>query len=290
MRAADFAVSPKEAHPLRGRNPGETAGFRSKEEAREKLESDVRKLAQRQEVFFAARSFALLIILQGMDSSGKDSLIRHVLTGLNPQGVEVSSFRRPTEEEAAHDYLWRCARRLPERGKIGIFNRSYYEEVLVVRVHPGLLASEGLRRRAASPSFWSERYEDILAFERHLLRNETIIVKFFLHLSRREQAKRLLDRIDRPEKRWKFSLADIQERERWSDYQSAYEEMLAATSTREAPWYVLPADHKWFTQLAAAGILLERLVELPLRYPEPRPESEAELRRAKEILQRERDR
>ncbi|QSR84600.1 PPK2 family polyphosphate kinase [Methylacidimicrobium sp. B4] len=289
MRASDFAVAGKEANPLRGRDPSDTAGFRSKEEAREKLESDVSKLAERQEVFFAARSFALLVVLQGMDSSGKDSLIRHVLSGLNPQGVEVASFRQPTDEEVAHDYLWRCQRRLPERGRIGIFNRSYYEEVLVVRVHPDLLPTEGMRKRATSPAFWSERYEDILSFERHLFRSSTILVKFFLHLSRREQAKRLLDRIDRPEKRWKFSLADVQERERWPEYERAYEEMLAATSVAHAPWYVLPADHKWVTQLAAASILLERLEELKLRYPEPRSEIEAEASQAKEILKRELD-
>ncbi len=289
MRASDFAVTWKEANPLRGRDPSDTSGFRSKEEAREKLESDVSKLAERQEVFFAARSFALLVVLQGMDSSGKDSLIRHVLSGLNPQGVEVASFRRPTEEEAAHDYLWRCGRRLPERGRIGIFNRSYYEEVLVVRVHPNLLPAEDVRKRATSPTFWSDRYEDILSFERHLFRSSTIIVKFFLHLSRREQAKRLLDRIDRPEKRWKFSLADVQERERWHEYERAYEEMLAATSVSHAPWYVLPADHKWVTQLAAASILLERLEELRLQYPEPRSDIEAEANQAKEILKRELD-
>ncbi len=287
MRASDFAVAPKEADPLRGREPGGTGGFRSKEEAREKLESDVSRLAERQELFFAARSFALLVILQGMDSSGKDSLIKHVLSGLNPQGVEVSSFRRPTEEEAAHDYLWRCGKRLPERGKIGIFNRSYYEEVLIVRIHPNLLSAEGARKPAANPAFWSDRYEEILGFERHLFRCDTILVKFFLHLSRKEQAKRLLDRIERPEKRWKFSLADIQERERWREYESAYEEMLSATSTPHAPWYVLPADHKWFTQLAAASILLERLEELKLRYPEPGPDIEAEVGKAKEILKSE---
>ncbi|MDD4932011.1 MAG: polyphosphate kinase 2 family protein [Methylacidiphilaceae bacterium] len=287
MRASDFAVSPKEANPLHGRDPGYTGGFGSKEEAREKLELDVSKLAERQELFFAARSFALLIILQGMDSAGKDSLIRHVLSGLDPQGVEVSSFRQPTEEESAHDYLWRCGRRLPERGKIGIFNRSYYEEVLVVRVHPRLLSAESARKSATNPGFWSERFEDILCFERHLFRAGTTIVKFFLHLSRKEQAKRLLDRIDRPEKRWKFSLADIQEREFWHEYESAYEEMLGATSAPEAPWYVLPADYKWFTQLAAASILIERLEELKLRYPEPGAEIEADVSKAKEILKHE---
>ncbi|MGD9895874.1 MAG: PPK2 family polyphosphate kinase [Candidatus Methylacidiphilaceae bacterium] len=283
VRASDFAVAPNDRLPLSGRDPGYTGGFGSKEEAREKLESDVRKLTERQELFYAVRAFSLLVILQGMDSSGKDSLIKHVISGLNPQGVEVSSFRRPTEEESAHDYLWRCGKRLPERGKIGIFNRSYYEEVLVVRVHPNLLPAEGARK--IGPAFWSERYEDILCFERHLSRAGTIIVKFFLHLSRREQAKRLLERINQTEKRWKFSLADVEERERWQQYESAYTEMLAATSTPQAPWYVLPADHKWFTHLAAASILIERLDELRLRYPEPGADVGAELSRAKKILE-----
>jgi PPK2 family polyphosphate:nucleotide phosphotransferase len=228
------------------------------------MERDIAQLTKLQDVFAAAASHALLIVLQGMDSSGKDSTIKHVMSGLNPQGIDVHSFKPPSREEYAHDFLWRAQRVLPERGRIGIFNRSYYEEVVVVRVHEELLALEATE---PGDGLWHERFEDINAFERHLVRNETTILKFFLHISKDEQRKRLLERLDDPEKNWKFSFSDARERNFWDSYQCAYERMLTATSTPWAPWYVVPADHKWFVRAAIADAIVSTLDGLRLRYP-----------------------
>jgi PPK2 family polyphosphate:nucleotide phosphotransferase len=260
----ELLLSPGQPVQLAQRDPGLTGGFKSRGEAREKLERDIKHLAKVQDVFAAARSHALLIVLQGMDSAGKDGAIKHVMSGVNPQGVEVHSFKEPTQEEAAHDFLWRCARVLPERGRIGIFNRSYYEETIVVRVHQDLLAREGA---APQGDMWAERFEDINTFERHLVRSGTILLKFFLHISKDEQRRRLRKRLDDPDKNWKFSPADVRERQYWEHYWSAYDQTLEQTTTPWAPWYVIPADHKWFTRTAIADVLVSKLTSLHLGYP-----------------------
>jgi PPK2 family polyphosphate:nucleotide phosphotransferase len=203
-----------------------------------------------------------------MDAAGKDGAIKHVMSGVNPQGCQVFSFKAPTSEELDHDYLWRCMKRLPERGRIGIFNRSYYEETLVVRVHPEYLAAQKIPAQLVTKRIWDERFEDIRSFERYLARNGTVVRKFFLHVSKKEQQKRFLERIDNPDKNWKFSAADAQEREFWDDYMEAYEQMIRATATEEAPWYVVPADNKWFTRVVVAAVVIETLASLGLQYPE----------------------
>ena len=219
-----------------------------------------------------------------MDAAGKDSVIKHVMSGLNPQGTTVASFKAPSSHELAHDFLWRVNAELPERGAIGVFNRSHYEEVLVVRVHPEFLDRQHLPAELVTPKIWEQRYEDINAYERHLMRGGTVIRKFFLHVSREEQRRRFLERLDEPAKNWKFSLADAQERERWGDYMTAYEEMLAATSTKHAPWYVIPADHKWFTHLAVARIIIEALEGLGLAFPQPDASQVRDLKLARRHL------
>lgn len=264
MKEDNLLVRPGRPLRLADLDPGATGAFEKKSDARKKLASDLIRLAERQEVFAAARSHALLIVLQGMDSAGKDGAIKHVMSGVNPQGVDVYSFKAPTDEEVAHDFLWRCARVLPERGRFGIFNRSYYEEVIVVRVHQEMLARES---SVPGKDVWNERFEDINAFERHLVRNGTVVLKFFLNISRGEQRERLLARLDDENKNWKFSPNDIHERTYWDRYQAAYEAMLAATSTEWAPWYAIPADHKWFMRTAIADIVVTKLDELGLRYP-----------------------
>ncbi len=265
MNARDLIVRPGHGVRLRDIDPRHTYDFSDKRDAREKLRRDVEKLTALQDLFAAAQSHALLMVLQGMDSSGKDGAIKHVMSGVNPQGVEVYSFRQPSSEELRHDFLWRTTRVLPERGRIGIFNRSYYEEVLVVRVHRELLEQEHVP--GDGEAVWKHRYDDINAFERHLARNGVVVLKFFLHISKDEQRKRLLARLDDPAKTWKFSLGDVTEREHWDHYMTAYEEMLAATSTDWAPWYVVPSDRKWFTRVAVADILVAALQSLKLRYP-----------------------
>jgi PPK2 family polyphosphate:nucleotide phosphotransferase len=260
----EFRVRPGVPFRLADVDPGATPGFDKKKEARADLSADIARLQALQDVFYAARSHALLIVLQGMDSAGKDSTVKHVMSGVNPEGVDVYSFKAPTDEELAHDFLWRCECVLPKRGHMAIFNRSYYEDVVVVRVHPELLDRENVPAR---PSIWAERFEDINAFERHLVRNSTLVLKFFLHLSKDEQKKRLLARLDDENKNWKFSENDLRERRYWDDYQAAYEEALGATSTDAAPWYVIPADHKWFTRVAVAGIIVRQLDALGLHYP-----------------------
>jgi PPK2 family polyphosphate:nucleotide phosphotransferase len=227
----------------------------------------VKQLSALQDTFYADRRYALLVVFQGMDAAGKDGAIRHVMSGVSPQGVDVYSFKQPSAQELSHDYLWRCTKVLPERGRIAIFNRSYYEELTVVRVHESLLEREGIPGKPSDSTIWKERYEDIVAFERHLLRNGTLILKYFLHLSKDEQRKRLLERFDLPEKNWKISAADVHERRFWDSYQDAYEKLLTHTTTEAAPWYVIPADHKWFTRAAVADIMVARFKALKLAYP-----------------------
>lgn len=265
---ADLIAQPGRHIDLRDFDPGLTCDFKNKNDARAKLSADIENLAALQDVFYAQGRFALLIIFQGMDASGKDGVIKHVMSGINPQGVNVYSFKTPSAEDLAHDFLWRSTRVLPERGRIGIFNRSYYEEVGVVRVHPRLRESENVPTDVGDSAFWKERFEDIVALETHLVRNGTLVLKFFLHVSKNEQRKRLLERIDSADKNWKFSLADIREREYWDRYGDVYGKMLTHTSSAVAPWYVIPADHKWFTRVAVADVIVERLTALGLAYPQ----------------------
>jgi PPK2 family polyphosphate:nucleotide phosphotransferase len=241
--------------------------FKSKEQYQEMLGEHIRKLSSQQSLLYASNHYSLLLIFQGMDAAGKDGAIKHVMSGVNPQGCEVFSFKQPSAEELEHDFLWRTTRHLPERGRIGIFDRSYYEEVLIVRVHPEILHNERLPDELIDKEFWEERYRSIVDLENHLYRNGTRILKFFLHLSKDEQRKRFLARIDQPEKNWKLSLADIQEREYWNHYWNAYEACLSATSTKEAPWYVVPADEKKTARLIVSQIILDTLDELGLAYP-----------------------
>jgi PPK2 family polyphosphate:nucleotide phosphotransferase len=260
-------VSDGSGFRLKDFNPADTWKLKSKEHAQELLEHSVERLSEMQEKLYAQDKWALLLIFQAMDAAGKDGTIKHVMSGVNPQGCEVSSFKAPTNEELDHDYLWRCQKRLPERGRIGIFNRSYYEEVLVVRVHPELLARQRLPRPLVAKGIWENRFEDIKAFERYLSRNGIVVRKFMLNVSRDEQKKRFLERLDEPEKNWKFSLADSQERQHWSSYLKAYEDMIRHTATAHAPWYVVPADHKWFTRLVVAAAIVETLQSLKLEFP-----------------------
>ncbi|MCE9529866.1 MAG: polyphosphate kinase 2 family protein [Planctomycetes bacterium] len=239
-----------------------------KEKAKATLQANLAELSAAQEMLYANDTYSVLIILQAIDAAGKDGTIKHVMSGVNPQGCQVYSFKKPSAEELDHNFLWRCMKVLPERGRIGIFNRSYYEEVLVVKVHPELLDFQQLPPGKRGRAFWKKRYQDINNFERHLVRNGTIILKFFLHLSKDEQKRRFIDRLDDPEKNWKFSMADLDERAFWNDYQRAYEDALRATSTRWAPWYVIPADHKWVTRTLVADILTTTIRSLKLKVPE----------------------
>jgi PPK2 family polyphosphate:nucleotide phosphotransferase len=248
-------------------DPGHTDGLTSKADANARLTEGVALLADYQERLSAQDTFGVLVVLQGLDAAGKDSTIKHVMSGVNPAGVEVHGFKQPSEEELNHDFLWRYQRALPERGRIGIFNRSHYEEVLVVRVHPELLRAQRVPKPARTGGVWKRRYREINAWEHYLVDNGIRVVKVFLNLSRHEQARRFLKRIDEPEKNWKFSISDIREREHWDEYQKAFETMLTHTSTERAPWYVVPADHKWFARLATAAILVKTLAEINPRYP-----------------------
>jgi len=255
-----------------------------RERARQILEENLKTLAEAQELLYADDRYAILIIFQAMDAAGKDGAIKHVMSGVNPQGCQVFSFKKPSAEELDHTFLWRYMRCLPERGRIGIFNRSYYEEVLVVRVHPEILAAQRLPPGKTGKAFWAARYEDINAFERHLVRNGTVILKFFLHISKEEQKKRFLERLERPDKQWKFSPADLAERQHWDKYMEAYEDALTATSTRWAPWYVVPADHKWATRAVVADVITSAIRSLKLRYPTPSPEQRRALHEARSRL------
>ncbi len=253
---------------LKDFDPGDTGSLDiDKGEAKRMLAEGVERLAEMQGKLYAEARWSVLLVFQAMDAAGKDSTIQHVFSGLNPQGCKVTSFKEPSSEELDHDFLWRVGRALPERGRIGIFNRSHYEEVLIVRVHPEILRGERLPSDCVDDSIWEERFEDINGFERHLRRSGTIVLKFFLHVSREEQKKRFLARIEEPAKNWKFSLGDVKERALWKDYMHAYEEAIRATSTKWAPWYVVPADHKWFTHLVVAAAVADALESMDLRYP-----------------------
>jgi PPK2 family polyphosphate:nucleotide phosphotransferase len=255
-----------------------------KEFAERSLTQDVSALAEAQDRLYAADSEAILLIFQAMDAAGKDSTIKHVMSGVNPQGCQVYSFKHPSVEDLDHNFLWRYTRVLPERGRIGIFNRSYYEEVLVVRVHPELVKAERIPDVKIDRDFWTDRYDDINALERHLTRNGTVVLKFFLHVSRDEQRKRFLKRLEDPKKHWKFAAGDLTERGFWKDYMKAYEEAISATSTKWAPWYIIPADHKWVTRGLVARILVSTIDKLDLRYPEVTPEQKEAIEVAKKQL------
>jgi PPK2 family polyphosphate:nucleotide phosphotransferase len=286
MNVDRFRVKPGARRPLDNAPADATAGFADETDGRQHLLERLPRLEALQEMMYAQRRHALLVIIQGMDTAGKDSVIKHVFTGFNPQGLGVYNFKQPSSEELAHDFLWPASQVLPPRGHIAVFNRSYYEEVLVVRVHPEFLEKQGLPKARVRSSIWEERFEDINAFERHLWRSGTTVVKFFLHISRREQEKRLLARIDDPSKNWKFSPGDLPERARWKDYMAAYRDVLPATSTKHAPWYVIPADHKWFAHAAIAEVLHDTLRDLDLKYPPPTPMQRRELAQARRQLTR----
>jgi PPK2 family polyphosphate:nucleotide phosphotransferase len=282
-----FIASPGQKIKLKNYDPGSTGEFKNKKEAKEKLARDIERLAELQDVLYAQNSYALLLIFQAMDAAGKDSAIEHVMSGVNPQGCQVFNFKAPSAEELDHDFLWRCAKNMPERGRIGIFNRSYYEEVLVVRVHPELLNYQKLPALTTPERLWQERFEDINCFERYLVRNGIVILKFFLHVSKEEQKQRFLDRINDPTKNWKYSETDVKERDHWRDYMAAYEDALNHTSTAWAPWYIIPADHKWFTRALVADIIIKKLESLGLSYPTVSEEQKQNLLKAKQLLESE---
>jgi PPK2 family polyphosphate:nucleotide phosphotransferase len=280
-------VPPGSSFRLADHDPGDTSGFSSKKDVKERMESGLKRLCELQEKLYAQDRWALLLIFQAMDAAGKDSTIEHVMSGINPQGCQVFSFKAPSSEELDHDFLWRTNRCLPERGRIGIFNRSYYEEVLIVKVHPGILARQKLPEPLVTKKVWQERYEDINALERYLTRNGIAIRKFFLNVSKEEQRRRFLARLEEPEKNWKFALGDVKEREHWDAYMQAYEDCLRATSTAHAPWYVIPADHKWYMRLAVAELVSQALESLDLEFPKITKEQRAELEEARGFLETE---
>jgi PPK2 family polyphosphate:nucleotide phosphotransferase len=285
MNVGIFRVTESSKLKLRDYPTDFTGDYTDKDEAKDDLEKNIERLTELQDVLYAQNIYALLIIFQAMDAAGKDSAIEHVMSGVNPQGCEVVSFKAPSEEELDHDYLWRCQRRLPERGKIGIFNRSHYEEVLVVRVHPEFLAGQQLPNEVKhSKNIWKQRYKQIRNWEETLYENGTHIIKFFLHVSKEEQKKRFLDRIEESEKNWKFSAGDIKERDRWKDYMRAYRDAIEATSTKESPWYIIPADKKWFTRLAVSEVIVQKLESMNLHYPVVTDEAKRELSEAKQML------
>lgn len=270
---------------LKDFDPATTGHFRSKEHAQELLDKGIAEMVELQDKLYAQDRWAVLLIFQAMDAAGKDGAIKHVMSGVNPQGCQVYSFKAPSSEDLNHDFLWRTSRVLPERGHIGIFNRSYYEEVLVVRVHPDILKNERLSPELLGKDLWQERYQDIHNFEKYLSHNGVVVRKFFLNLSKKEQKRRFLQRLETPDKNWKFSAADIRERECWDDYMKAYENMIAATSTKHAPWYVVPADNKWYTRLVVAAAIVDTLKELNLEYPSVDAEQRKQLLAAKRQLE-----
>jgi PPK2 family polyphosphate:nucleotide phosphotransferase len=271
---------------LKDIEPDDTGPLQQKDKSRAKeaLSQGIEALKDLQDKLYAQDRWALLLIFQAMDAAGKDSAIKHVMSGVNPQGCEVYSFKAPSTEELDHDFMWRCNKKLPERGHIGIFNRSYYEEVLAVRVHPEILANQKLPPELVTKQIWTERLQDIGEAERHLSRNGVVIRKFFLHVSKKEQKKRFLERLERPEKNWKFSIDDLRDRERWDDYMEAYEDAIRNTATEYAPWYVVPADNKWFTRVVVSAAIVDALASLDLTYPELSEEKKWELARAREAL------
>src|SRR5216683_157659 len=269
---------------LKDFDPAATTHIHSKEHAQKLLQQGIVEMSELQDKLYAQDSWGLLLMFQAMDAAGKDGTIKHVMSGVNPQGCQVYSFKAPSSEELDHDFLWRCMKYVPQRGRIGIFNRSYYEETLVVRVHPELLERQTLPPELVTKDIWKERFRDIRNFERYLTRNGVVILKFFLHVSKGEQKRRFLERLEKPEKNWKFSANDIKERAFWDDYMLAYEDMIRHTSSPEAPWYVVPADNKWFTRIAVAAAIIETLDALNLRYPSVSEEKLKELAAAKQVL------
>lgn len=285
---APFRVEHGAKFRLKDYSTSDTNGFRDRDAAEGLLSKGVQWMAEQQEMLYAQDRYSVLLIFQAMDAAGKDGTIKHVMSGVNPQGVQVYSFKQPTSEELDHDFLWRFAKRMPERGRIGIFNRSYYEDVLVVRVHPELLASQRLPSEAIGKKFWSRRFESINDFELHHTRQGTVIRKFFLHVSAEEQKRRLLSRLEEKSKNWKFSAADIAERAHWDDYQAAYEDAIRSTATPHAPWFVVPADHKWFTRLVVAAAIVDAFAELRLQFPRVDKGKRKELKAIEAALRRQR--
>jgi PPK2 family polyphosphate:nucleotide phosphotransferase len=285
-RAAPYRIDHGKHFRLKDFDPADTGKLHSEEHAAKELEAGVTQLRELQDKLYAQERWALLLILQGMDAAGKDSVIKHVMSGLNPQGCQVYSFKTPSFEELDHDYLWRTMQRVPSRGRLGIFNRSYYEEVLVVRVHKQLLKNEKIPPALITKKIWEERFDDICAYERYLSRNGIVVRKFFLNLSKKEQKKRFLARLEEPQKNWKFSASDIHEREYWDDYMNAFEDMIRHTSTPDSPWYVVPADNKWFTRVVVAAAVVETLDELKLDYPSVDAQERKELDAARQLLEK----
>ena len=284
-----YRVDDPDSFRLKDWDPGDTNNLDiEKKDAKELLAEGVKRLSDLQERLYAQDRWAVLLIFQAMDAAGKDSVIEHVMKGVNPQGCDVYSFKQPSQEELDHDFMWRSARCLPERGRIGIFNRSYYEEVLVVRVHPEILAKEKMPTNLVTKDIWKERFKDIRAFERYLARNGTLILKFFLHVSKEEQKRRFLERIEEPSKNWKFSMGDVAERKLWDKYMAAYEDMIRNTSRPEAPWHVVPANNKWFTRLVVAAEVVEALDRLGLKYPKVSGTARHDLEKVRQILRKER--
>jgi PPK2 family polyphosphate:nucleotide phosphotransferase len=284
--ARRYAVSDGDGFRLKDSDPGDIAWLEAEDKPRAKaaLGQGIELLAELQDMLYAQDRWALLLIFQAMDAAGKDGAIKHVMSGINPQGCQVVSFKAPSSEDLDHDFLWRCAKQLPERGRIGIFNRSYYEEVLVVRVHGGLLAKQKMPSELVTKDIWNERYRDIRAWERYLENNGIVVRKFFLHVSRKEQKRRFLERIDNPAKNWKFSATDAQERGYWKEYMTAYEDMIRNTATKRSPWYVVPADNKWFSRIVVASAVVDTLSSLGLKYPKVDKEKLAELARVRKAL------
>jgi len=284
-----YRVENRKHFRLKDHDPADTHGLdsESKDEAKELLADGVQKLSELQDILAAQDRWGMLVIFQAMDAAGKDGTIKHVMSGVNPQGVDVTSFKVPTQEEMSHGYLWRTSQHAPARGRIGIFNRSYYEEVLVVRVHPEVLANEKLPKKLVTKDIWEERYDDINNFERYVTHNGIVVVKFFLNISKKEQKRRFMERLDTPEKNWKFSASDVKERQCWDDYQRAFEEAIQKTASQYAPWYVVPADHKWFTRLVVAQVLVDELKALKLEYPKLSGERKKALAEARQQLARE---
>ncbi len=285
--AARHRVSDGTKFRLADHDPGDTGPVATKDHAQKLLAKDIERLRDAQERLYADDTWAVLLIFQAMDAAGKDSAIEHVMSGVNPQGCQVYSFKVPSDEELDHDFLWRTTKALPERGRIGIFNRSYYEEVLVARVHPEILARQRIPEELTGRKLWERRFDDMVAFERHLARNGTVVLKFFLHVSREEQRRRFIARIDTPAKQWKFSAADVGERAFWKDYMNAYDDMIRHTASDHAPWYVVPADNKWYTRLVVARAIVEAMDELKLKFPRVTEQKKKELAEAKRLLEQE---
>jgi PPK2 family polyphosphate:nucleotide phosphotransferase len=287
-KIADFAnryrVNKGKGFRLKDWDPADTNGFDDKKQAETLLAEGVERLAKLQDTFYADNHWSLLLIFQAMDAAGKDGTIKHVMSGVNPQGCQVFSFKSPSAEDLEHDFLWRTTKCLPERGRIGIFNRSYYEEVLVVKVHPEYLVKQSMPESLVHKDVWNHRYESITDFEKHLSRNGTVVRKFFLNVSKQEQKERFLKRLDEPERNWKFSSSDVTERQHWDEYQGAYQDLIRATSTKEAPWYVVPADHKWFSRLVVASAIIETLESLKLAYPSVSDSQKRQLGEARVLL------